>query len=107
MLHPLAIEPARQLERLRIGNLIARDHPGPHRAETVHALGKGRLRRRDIELEFAGAHIIQNRVTGNHRHRLFTRYAMRELTDHHRQFDLEIELGDRTRRYRHTRADHT
>jgi hypothetical protein len=39
---------------------------GPIGAEAVHALGEGRLRRRHVELEFARADVVEDRVA---RHR--------------------------------------
>src|SRR5450631_1754452 len=82
---------------LRIGNLIPGDDPRAHRAEAIHALGKGGLRRRDVKLEFARAHIVENGVAGNRLHRIVEGRVFRERTDDYRELDFVIQLGNSMR----------
>src|SRR5471032_3325533 len=93
VLHHGTVEPRRELERLRIGNDVARHHPGAERAGRREVLA----RRDRVLLEIAHARIEEAGVARDHIERPRARHVPAALADHHGKLALEIEVGRGTR----------
>src|SRR5580700_8945211 len=96
MLDLLAVQPRRQGELARVGNLVAGDEPWPERAGTGKILAGG-----DGEfLIIPHRAVDQDRITGDVVEGVFGRDVAPALADDQRQFAFIIEI------IRYARADH-
>ena len=91
VLHPLAIDVEPHVERLRIGDLVARHQPRPERGEAVAALalvpGAAAL-----ELIVALRHVVADEVAGDVGERVMHRDVAGGAADDHGELDLPIGL---------------
>ena len=95
MLLDLAVQPRRQLERLRVRNLVGGHHPGTEAASPVEILAGRDLSR--VALPVPDAAVEVARVTGNVVERRGRRNGAAARPDDHRQFAFEVEVVRHTR----------
>ncbi len=88
-LHPRAVQIERQIETLRVGDLIGGDQPGPQRSERIVALGLDPFARTAF-LQTPLGDVVADRVARDIVQRVGLGDALRARADHHGKLDLVV-----------------
>src|ERR1041384_6885408 len=89
-LHRLAVQLERDVERLRIGDLLSGDKIGTDRTERVRRLAAREADVAAIELEATIGEVVEDAIAGNVTERIRFAHVARGRADHHGTLGLPV-----------------